>query len=61
MVNSERLELRVSPSFLKRLDAWRRMQEDLPSRAEAIRRICDDKIEADFLAEIPEHIRNAAQ
>jgi len=33
--------MRVSADFLKRLDHWRRTQEDQPSRAEAIRRLVD--------------------
>jgi hypothetical protein len=33
--------MRVSADFLKRLDYWRRAQEDQPSRAEAIRRLVD--------------------
>lgn len=35
---TERLQIRVSKSFLRVLDEWRRAQDDLPSRAEAIRR-----------------------
>jgi hypothetical protein len=31
---------------LQRIDAWRRVQEDLPSRAEAIRRLIDAALEA---------------
>ena len=34
-------QMRVSADFLKRLDHWRRTQEDQPSRAEAIRRLVD--------------------
>jgi hypothetical protein len=33
--------MRVSDLFLRRIDAWRRKQEDQPSRAEAIRRLVD--------------------
>jgi hypothetical protein len=36
---SERFQMRVSPSFLRLIDEWRRKQPDLPSRAEAIRRL----------------------
>jgi hypothetical protein len=32
-------QMRVSDEFLERVDVWRRKQEDLPSRAEAIRRL----------------------
>lgn len=34
-----RLELRVDLIFIKILDEWRRKQEDLPNRSEAIRRL----------------------
>jgi hypothetical protein len=33
--------MRVSAEFLRSVDDWRRQQEDLPSRAEAIRRLVD--------------------
>jgi hypothetical protein len=36
---TERFQMRVSPSFLRLIDEWRRKQPDLPSRAEAIRRL----------------------
>jgi hypothetical protein len=36
-----RLEMRVDPVYLKRLDDWRRRQDDLPTRAEALRRLTD--------------------
>ena len=32
-------QMRLSNEFLERLDEWRRKQPDLPSRAEAIRRL----------------------
>lgn len=32
-------QMRVSPDWLVELDAWRRTQTDIPSRAEAIRRL----------------------
>ena len=32
-------QMRVSGELLRKLDAWRRVQPDLPSRAEAIRRM----------------------
>ena len=38
---SERFQMRVAPSFLRAIDAWRRKQHDLPSRAEAIRRLVE--------------------
>jgi len=33
------LQMRVSPEWLAEIDEWRRKQSDLPSRAEAIRRL----------------------
>lgn len=34
-------QMRVSDAWLRRLDEWRRQQADLPSRAEAIRRLVE--------------------
>jgi len=34
-------QMRASEEFLRKLDDWRRLQRDLPSRAEAIRRLVD--------------------
>jgi len=36
---SDRVLLPISPSEVKAIDDWRRTLEDLPSRAEAIRRL----------------------
>jgi len=33
--------MRVSEEFLRTVDDWRRRQKDLPSRAEAIRRLVE--------------------
>jgi hypothetical protein len=41
---TERFQMRVSPSFLKMIDDWRRKQPDLPSRAEAIRRLVEQAL-----------------
>lgn len=38
---SARLEVRADPTWLKRLDEWRRKQEDIPTRAEAVRRMTE--------------------
>ena len=38
---TERLQMRVSKDFIKILDAWRRKQEDLPGRSEAVRRLVE--------------------
>jgi hypothetical protein len=32
-------QMRVSPGFLRQIDDWRRKEPDMPSRAEAIRRL----------------------
>jgi hypothetical protein len=40
-------QMRVRKSFLDKVDAWRREQQDLPPRAEAIRRLVDKGLEAD--------------
>jgi hypothetical protein len=34
-------QMRVSDEFLRVVDDWRRRQKDLPSRAEAIRRLVE--------------------
>lgn len=34
-------QMRASAEWLKRIDDWRRQQDDLPSRAEAIRRLVE--------------------
>lgn len=34
-------QMRVSPEWLALIDEWRRQQKDLPSRAEAIRRLVE--------------------
>jgi hypothetical protein len=41
---NERFEMRVPASFLKAVDSWRRKQDDLPSRAEAIRRLVEQAL-----------------
>lgn len=40
-----RLELRVEPAWLKKLDALRIKQEGVPTRAEALRRLVDELYE----------------
>jgi len=41
LVNDKLFQMRASKEFLNRLDNWRREQPDLPSRAEAIRRLVE--------------------
>jgi hypothetical protein len=43
-------QMRVTEEFLRKIDNWRRRQEDLPSRAEAIRRLVDLGIAAEAKA-----------
>jgi hypothetical protein len=35
------LQIRASDEFLRRVDAWRREQPDLPTRAAAVRRLVE--------------------
>jgi hypothetical protein len=42
---AEGLSIRLRPSQLEAIDEWRREQRDLPSRAEAIRRLLDKALE----------------
>jgi metal-responsive CopG/Arc/MetJ family transcriptional regulator len=42
--STERFEMRVSKEFLAAIDGWRRHQADLPSRAEAIRRLVEQAL-----------------
>jgi hypothetical protein len=44
---SRTFQMRVRKSFMDKIDAWRRQQEDLPPRAEAIRRLAERGLEAD--------------
>lgn len=37
----------AEPSLLARVDNWRRKQSDLPSRAEAVRRLLDRALKED--------------
>jgi metal-responsive CopG/Arc/MetJ family transcriptional regulator len=41
MPKTKRFEMKLDPQMIARVDAWRRVQPDLPSRAEAIRRLVD--------------------
>jgi uncharacterized protein len=42
---TERFEMRLDQGLLDRVDVWRSRQSDLPSRAEAIRRLIEDGLE----------------
>lgn len=39
---TERFEMRLDPAILERVDEWRIRQEDIPSRAEAFRRLIEN-------------------
>jgi hypothetical protein len=43
---SQRFQIRGSPAFFKSVDKWRREQPDLPSRAEAFRRLVEQALAA---------------
>ena len=40
-----RFEMRATKSWVEALDNWRRQQPDIPSRAEAIRRLVEKGLE----------------
>ena len=50
---SERFEMRLEPETIHEIDEWRRRQADLPSRAEAIRRLVDLGLKAKSKARAP--------
>jgi hypothetical protein len=41
LTNDRVFQMRVTEEFLRSIDDWRRQQPDLPSRAEAIRRLTE--------------------
>lgn len=45
---TERLNLAADPEFIRLLDEWRRQQDDLPSRSEALRRTAMKTMAADL-------------
>jgi len=46
-VKMTRFEMLAPAEWLKALDDWRRKQDDLPSRAEAIRRLVEIALQKD--------------
>lgn len=52
LTNDKQFQMRVSEEFLATLDGWRRLQPDIPPRAEAVRRLVDLGIRA---SEAPAH------
>jgi hypothetical protein len=45
--STARFEVRLPIDFLKAVDQWRRSQDDLPNRSEAIRRLVEAGIKAE--------------
>jgi hypothetical protein len=45
-IHDQILQMRVSDEFLATVDAWRRKQDDEPSRSEAIRRLVELGLQA---------------
>jgi hypothetical protein len=43
---SKLFQLRASPAFFRSVDEFRRAEPDLPPRAEAIRRLCEQALKA---------------
>jgi hypothetical protein len=43
-IQGHQFQMRVSDKFLRSIDAWRRKQDDKPSRAEAIRRLVEQAL-----------------
>ena len=43
-LKSERFEMRLDPETLEKVDVWRMQQADLPSRAEAVRRLMKNEL-----------------
>jgi len=41
LIHDRPFQMRASAEFLQKVDDWRRAQPDLPSRAEAIRRLVE--------------------
>jgi len=41
MTENPQISVRIDSNLLKRLDNWRREQDDLPGRPEAIRRLLE--------------------
>jgi hypothetical protein len=39
--------MRISPTFLTMIDNWRRVQNPIPSRSEAVRKLVDAGIRAE--------------
>jgi hypothetical protein len=44
---TQTFRMRISPTFLTMIDNWRRVQDPIPSRSEAVRKLVDAGIEAE--------------
>jgi hypothetical protein len=44
---TERIEMRMQPDLVSKVDGWRRSQPDIPPRSEAIRRLIDRGLAAE--------------
>ena len=47
MVQGKRVEIRLGPAQVAAVDEWRRLQPDIPPRAEAIVRLFEMALEAE--------------
>ncbi len=45
LVHDRLIQMRVSGEFIRSVDDWRRQQDDLPSRTEAIRRLIEQALQ----------------
>jgi hypothetical protein len=46
LVTGDLVGVRLQPDLAKQIDAWRRTQDDLPGRAEALRRLAEIGLKA---------------
>jgi hypothetical protein len=47
---SERVQIVISPSLVRRVDAWRGQQEDVPNRSKAIRLLLEHSLSREPVA-----------
>ena len=58
MANDKPMNLRLNEALLRRLDRWRGMQSNPPTRPEAIRQILDAQLPKDEAATAKRKIRS---
>lgn len=51
---SERFEMRIDSELLERLDQWRQGEDDMPSRAEAVRRLIEVGLSQEHSKRVPQ-------